>query len=239
MSYYRIDFNIKRKGPLQDIRVRQAIGYAINREQILAKILKGQGYLAKGIFPPGLPAYNASLPGFSYDLAKAKQLMKDAGYPNGFSLEMVMRSGRMEDEHLALQEALKQIGITVNLKKLDSATYWQLLGAGETDIAYRNWWADFADPDNFMAPLFHTGTDSNMGWAKPEYDAIIDKAARMTRISERIPLYQDLEKKLIYQDVVQFPLWNTITTVISNPKVRNYYLHPSGVVAYYPVYLAH
>jgi len=239
MSYYRIDFNIKRKGPLQDIRVRQAIGYAINRDQILAKILKGQGYLAKGIFPPGLPAYNSTLPGFSYDLTKAKQLMKDAGYANGFSLEMVMRSGRMEDEHLAFQEALKQIGITVKLTKVDSATYWQLLGAGETDIAYRNWYADFADPDNFMAPLFHTGTDSSMGWAKPEYDAIIDKAAKLTRMSERIPLYQDLEKKLIYQDAIQFPLWNTITTVILNPKVRNYYLHPSGVVAYYPVYLAH
>jgi ABC-type transport system substrate-binding protein len=145
----------------------------------------------------------------------------------------------MEDEHLAFQEALKQIGITVNLTKVDSATYWQLLGAGQTDIAYRNWWADFADPDNFTAPLFRTGADSDMGWAKPEYDAIIDKAAKLTRMSDRIPLYQDLEKKLIYQDVVQFPLWNTITTVILNPKVRNYYLHPSGVVAYYPVYLAH
>lgn len=237
MSYYRIDFNLKRKGPLQDKRVRQAICYAINREQILDKILKGQGYLAKGIFPPKLPAYTSDLPGFSYDLAKAKELMKEAGYPNGFSLEMVMRSGKMEDEHLAFQETLKQIGITVNLTKADSATYWQLLGAGETDIAYRNWYADYADPDNFVTPLFHTGADSNMGWAKPEYDTIIDKAAKMTTMSDRIPLYQELEKKLIYQDVVQFPLWHSITTVILNPKVRNYYLHPSGIVTYYPIYL--
>jgi peptide/nickel transport system substrate-binding protein/oligopeptide transport system substrate-binding protein len=236
LSYYRITFNMTKPGPLQDKRVRLAIGYAIDRQAINDKILQGQGILAKGIFPPGLPGYNPNLPGFEYNLEKAKQLMKEAGYENGFTLKMVMRAGRMEDEHLAFQEALRKININVELVKVDRATYWQMLSSGQTDIAYRNWWADFADPDNFMTPLFHTGNNS-MGACKPEYDALMDKAARMVDLKQRIPIYQDLEKKIIYEDFWEFPLWHMTQTVILSPYVRNYYLHPSGITNYYYVYL--
>lgn len=239
LSYYRISFNLCKPGPLRDKRVRLAIAYAIDRQTINDKILQGQGILAKGIFPPGLPGYNPNLPGFEYNLEKAKQLMKEAGYENGFTLEMVMRAGRMEDEHLAFQEALKKININVKLIKVDRATYWQMLRNGQTDISYRNWWADFADPDNFMTPLYHTGNDSNTCRAKPEYDALMDKAARMVDLKQRIQIYQDLEKKLIYDDFVEFPLWHMTQTVILAPYVRNYYLHPSGITNYYYVYLKH
>jgi ABC-type oligopeptide transport system substrate-binding subunit len=113
-----------------------------------------------------------------------------------------------------------------------------MLSSGQTDIAYRNWWADFADPENFMTPLFHTGNNS-MGACKPEYDALMDKAARMVDLKQRIPIYQDLEKKIIYEDFWEFPLWHMTQTVILSPYVRNYYLHPSGITNYYYVYLKH
>jgi len=238
LNYYRITFDTTRPGPLQDKRVRLAIGYAINRQEILDKILQGQGILAKGIFPPGLPGYNPNLPGFEYSLEKAKQLMKEAGYEKGFTLEMVMSPGRQENEQLAIQEDLRKINIDVKLIKVDIATYWQMLSSGKTDIAYRRWFADFADPENFMGPLFHTGSNLR-GCAKPEYDALMEKAAGMIDLKQRIPIYQDLEKKLIYEDVAEFPLWHTTQTVILAPYVRNYYLHPSTIINYYYVYLKH
>ncbi len=159
-----LQLNEKRRPEFKDVRVRQAIVYAINNEGIVKKIMKGTATAAAQQSPKGYAGYNPALKP-RYDLKKARALMKEAGYADGFSCTMIAPNNRyVNDEKIAEAFAamLSKINIQVDLKTMPKAQYWDQFDLQVADIQMIGWHSDTEDSGNFfefldMCPNKKTG----------------------------------------------------------------------------------
>lgn len=194
-------------GPLQDPRVRQAINYAIDRERINATIRKGRFQTARGILPRGMPGYNFTMTGYPYDAERALRLLAEAGYPGGKGLRPLelwssSTSETARAEHAAIKRALEQIGLTVHVRTASSWSAYKhdVIGKRPGGMYRYAWYADFAEPSNFLYTLFHSSSPGNyIHYANPEVDQLLDTAQREIDPQKRKRLYQQAEA-LIMQD---------------------------------------
>ncbi|GAL25023.1 dipeptide-binding ABC transporter periplasmic substrate-binding component [Vibrio variabilis] len=168
---------------LKDVRVRQAIVHAINNEGIAKKIMKGAATPAGQQSPVGYAGYNEELVP-RYDLKKAKELMKEAGYENGFTLSMMAPNNRyVNDDKIAQAAAamLSKIGIKVDLKTMPKAQYWPEFDKCAADMMMIGWHPDTEDSANFTEFLTMTRNEDtgrgqyNCGhYSNPEVDKIVE-----------------------------------------------------------------
>ncbi len=194
-----------RAEPLNDVRVRQAINYAINRDAINRTIRKNRFVLARGILPPGMPGYNPELRGYDYDPARAKKLLAEAGYPEGkgfppLELWSSVISSTALAEHEAVKRDLQHLGITVELRTVGSWKLFETEVLGKIPRAmYRYaWHADLPDPDNFLFILFHSQSSSNYAnYANPEVDRLLERAQRESDDFTRLQLYRQAEELIM------------------------------------------
>lgn len=229
--YYSFNQNIE---PFGDVRVRKALQMAIDRQTILDAVYSGQGKLENGIFPTGLIGYNPSLPMIPYDPQAAKALLAQAGYPNGFDMEIAQSSdagdsGKQMNE--IVQAMLGEIGIRVSIREYDSASYLDVRKNGELPMYFSSWSADFNDPDNFIYTFF--GTADNTFRRSMNYGdtAAIDRVAAARSIvddEERIREYQALEEKIIQEDACFIPLFSKRHLFVVNPRVHNFTVSWNG-----------
>jgi len=206
--------NQERVEAFRNPKVRQAIAYAINQEGIAAKIMKGFATPAAQLSPAGYQGYNESLKP-RYDLAKAKQLMKEAGYEDGFTITMMAPNNRYVNDAKIAQAAaamLAGINIKVDLKTLPKAQYWPEYDARAADMMMIGWHADTEDSANFyefltFCPNAETGAGQyNAGnYCNPEIDALVNQANVETDLEKRSALLQEVEKRL-YDDAAFIPL---------------------------------
>ena len=137
LQMYVLIFNCRDEGPLSDSRVRQALSLAYNREAAVQVVLNGAGVPATGYFPEGILEYVAPEgegDTYTYNLEKAQQLMKDAGYENGFEIRLIcMENQAYKDNAEFAQACWQQLGVTVNLEVSDSPTFWSKLNSGDYD----------------------------------------------------------------------------------------------------------
>ena len=147
------------KSPFDNLKVRLAINHAINKTEIVEHLYQGYGIPAKNPIPPGLWSYDDSIEDYAYDPELAKQLLVEAGYPDGFETTLwalpVPRPYIPDGMALAtlLQSDLRNIGIDTEIVTYDWATYLAKTEIGEHDMAMLGWIADTADPDNFFYSL--------------------------------------------------------------------------------------
>jgi oligopeptide transport system substrate-binding protein len=166
------------RGPLKDVRVRQALNYATDGATILRTVMGGRGVRTGGALPPGLAGYDSTIAPYPYDLAKAKQLLADAGYPNGVDLELY-RTNRSEYARLSesFQQSWADAGIRVTIVERDASTARSASSKGEADLFLTDWYADYPDAEGFLFPLFHSvnrGTGGNRAFlSDPELDRTI------------------------------------------------------------------
>lgn len=225
--------------PLDDVRVREAIAHAIDRQAILDKIVK-TGQMAYTVLPPGMPCYNPDINHFDYDPARSKELLKEAGLEDGFTLKVLQRTqgDTTADIIDAIVAQLAEVGITAEQEVVERSAFWDIVYKGQTDSYYLSWWADFADPHNFFSYIWRsqpeTEESKNM-YVNPTVDALIDQAATTTDMDERCELYHQIEQIGIEQDVQRVWLWHMETLRIKQPWVKNYYLSPTDVISYYLV----
>lgn len=135
LQMYNLILNCS-SGPLSNVKVRQAMNYAFNREAALQAILFGYGSVADGLFPEGFSVYSAPKSGeeWTYDLEKAKSLMAEAGYPDGFDMTVILMENQMySDVAEFAQNAWSQLNINLNIEISDSATFFVKLNSGEYD----------------------------------------------------------------------------------------------------------
>ena len=134
------------RGPLADIRVRQALNYATDAKGILDGIVRGRGPDAAGVIPPALAGGDSTRKGYTRDTAKAKALLKAAGFPNGFDAEL-WSSQTPPFPRIAqtVQANLKDIGVRVTLVQRDASSMREAARAGKTDMALKDWYADYPD----------------------------------------------------------------------------------------------
>lgn len=223
------------EGPLSNRKVRQAINYAIDREMINNTIRKKSVVQAQGILPLGMPGHNPDLQGYSYDVLRAKQLLAEAGYPEGQGfphLEIWTSTAAKTalDEHEEIKRNLEHLGLVVELKTADSWKHFQTTILGKRPGAlYRHaWFADFPDPDNFLSVLFHSqGPTNYANYKNPEVDQLLEQAQREHNDARRIELYRHAEA-LIVADAPTVNLVYYTLERLFQPYVRGIVLNALG-----------
>ncbi len=228
------ELNQDRVEAFKDPRVRKAMSYAISREAIAKKIMRGQATAAGQLSPPGYAGHDPA-PTPPYDLAKAKALMKEAGYEDGFSVSMVAPNNRyVGDARIAETVAamLAKINIKVDLQTLPKAQYWQRFDARDGDMLMIGWQSDTQDSANFyeflvMTPDKTTGYGQyNAGnYSNPEVDRLTLETQSMTDPEARAKVLKGIER-IIYEDAALLPLqwqhlaWAARKTVKIKPVVN-------------------
>ena len=211
--------NQERLAPLQDVRVRQAIVHAINNRAIVQKIMKGFGTAAAQQSPKGYLGYNPDLQP-RYDLEKARALMAEAGYADGFSASMMAPNNRyVNDAKIAEAVAgmLGKIGIDVNLKTMPKAQYWPKFDERAADLMMIGWHADTEDSGNFsefllMCPDAEAGYGQyNSGnYCNPTFDRLVLDVQSETNEKVRAIRLQKIEE-IAHREAAFVPLhWQNL-----------------------------
>ncbi len=177
VSYYGFE---TRKGPFADARIRQAFAMAIDWRRLAALDDPIASKPATSMVPAGMPGAPQGdyLPPF--DVAKAKQLLADAGYPNGQGLPTITfiggGGGSHDDQIVAMLKA--NLGITVQYESMDFNPYLERLATDPPDIWSQSWVADYPNPNDFLGVLLGTGSTANQGgWSNPQFDAAVGQAS--------------------------------------------------------------
>jgi len=166
------------RGPLKDVRVRQAINYAVDINTIIDRLVSGRGTRAAGVIPPALAGYDSTRKPYGFDPAKAKQLLAAAGYPNGIDIEL-WTSVTPIYVRLAetMQAYLNAVGIRTKVVQRESAASRAAARKGETDLILKDWYADYPDAENFLYPLLYSGNKGSGGnvsfYANARFDSTI------------------------------------------------------------------
>jgi peptide/nickel transport system substrate-binding protein/oligopeptide transport system substrate-binding protein len=166
------------RGPLADVRVRQAINYAIDINTIIDRLVSGRGTRAAGVIPPSLSGYDSTRRPYAFDQAKARQLLAAAGYPNGINVELWTSTTpiyvRLAE---TMQAYLNAVGIRTKVIQRESAASRAAARKGETDMILKDWYADYPDAENFLYPLLFSANKGSGGnvsfYANPRYDSVV------------------------------------------------------------------
>jgi peptide/nickel transport system substrate-binding protein len=218
--------------PLDDVRVRQGISYAIDYKGIISSILQGQGVQMQGPVPVGMWAHDDQAMQYEFNLDKAKALMKEAGV-NGADLGYLYAKTDPDWEPLGLivQQELAPIGIKVKLQEFAYPTMREKLDKGDFDIAVGNWTPDYADPSMFMNFWFDSGSHGLAGnrafYTNPKVDELIRKAKATASQEERTKLYDEAQKiviaeapyVLLFQKNYQFAMRDDVKGYVYNPML--------------------
>ena len=225
--------------PLSDRRVRQALALALDRHAILNALAMRHGTApAHGVLPPGMLGYDPELPGWPHDPARARGLLADAGYPQGFSIEYFRGKGREGAEQTLIREQFAAVGVRLQEVARDYHEHFAAVQRGEeTPRAFlfrAGWIADFPDPDNFLYILFHSRNHSimSLGMGSPRFDECIEKARRSGNVLERETLYREAERLVLEECPALFlyhnrsfalrqPWLGGMTLYVTPPMVRD------------------
>lgn len=238
LSTQYISINVRAESPFKDSRIRQALNYALNKDFYVNEILKGRAILAKGIFPPNLPAYNNNLRGYPYDLKRARDLMKEAGYPSGLS-DSIIFDIRDDTEVIKraefIKESFEKIGVNLKLNPLPWKEFLEKIYSGNSLMSLRGWISDNGDPDNFLFPLFHSksfGTPGNTSfYSNPEIDSLIEAARAEQIVKRRIEMYQKIEQMLVDEAPWVF-LSHGVDCYVIQKNIGGFNVDPFGVVRF-------
>lgn len=200
---------LRQKGPLKDKRVRQAFQYAFDYGEFINGVFNGRAKTPRGPLPAGIWAFDPTLPESKRDVAKAKQLLADAGYPNGgftVVLQLLPPFGWFQPrEGQILQQNLKDLGITVTIdEKVDAAVFTQALQDADKgpDIYAWTYNNSLNDPDDNFRRMYHSalpfpkGTNGTF-YNNPRVDELIDQGVALGSQEKRMPIYKELQKILL------------------------------------------
>ncbi|MFH0913766.1 MAG: peptide ABC transporter substrate-binding protein [Chloroflexota bacterium] len=234
------------KPPFDDIKVRQALSHAINKDEIASKVLQERVKPAYGILPPGFPAFNPELKGLRFDPQKAKKLLAESKYgPDPAKLPRMVLTvpGALgtavgPDLEAVLAAWRDILGLNVEVQQVEFATFLQDLRGYRLQMFVLGWVADYPDPQNFLDLLFHSKSLNNeTRYSNLEVDRLLEQARTERDEKTRFGLYQKAEE-LIVTDASWIPLWYPGEGyVLIKPRVKDYLLLPLIVPRYRFVYL--
>jgi len=189
---------------LKDRRLRQALNYAIDKETISAEAGKGRLIPATGFIPQGMAGYQPDNINYPYSPEKARELLKEAGYPGGSGLPVLQLWSSVKSKGLLIEdEAIKRylsaIGVKLNTNYLtDWPAFKRMLEEGKAPMFKSSWAADIPDPDNILSSLFYSKSPYNRSFYRnPKVDALIEKAQNESNYKKRISLYSSIQKMVM------------------------------------------
>jgi peptide/nickel transport system substrate-binding protein len=229
-----LEFNEAHK-PFQDVHVRRAISYALNRQAMVSAVLFGHGRPANSIISPALWGYDPNSPGLQYNLASAKRELAKSTAPHGFSTTLLVGSGVTNENSLAqiIQAELKPLGITVTLKPVDPNSEYTDIQNGQYDMAFNYDTTDIIDPDeliSFSAMGGNTGQKTRAlftNYNNPQVDTWAQQAERTFNQSARQALYNEIQTQVANDAVMAYLYYSPFVYAIST-KVHGFSVYPTG-----------
>jgi len=234
--------------PFGDVRVRRAINHAINKEEIVKYLYQGTAIVAKNPIPPLLFGYNDDIVDYEYSPAKARELLAEAGYANGFKTTLwampVSRPYMFDPRKIAeaIQSYLADVGIEAQIYSEDWGTYLQNTEAGKHPMCLLGWTGDNGDPDNFIYVLLDKdaatiGSAGNVAFYRSdELHQVNIKARQSYDFEERVRLYREAQE-IIHRDAPWVCLAHSTQMLAFKNEVEGYVLHPTSRKFFYPVWI--
>ncbi len=239
-------FNCDRE-PFGDKRVRQALNYAVNKAEIITGVYGTAGTPAKNPLPPTMWSYNDSIVDYEYNPAKAKALLAEAGYPDGFSTTLwampVARPYNPNGRKVAeiMQAHLAEIGVEAEIVSYDWGTYLEKTDHGEHDMALLGWTGDNGDPDNFLwvllsIPAAEVPAGNISFWRNEEFNSLIKDAKETMDVAKREDLYKKAQV-IFHEEAPWLPVAHSVVSEPMLNHVMDFKLSPVGKRQFYNVWL--
>ncbi len=221
--FYRC--NVSRP-PLNDKRIRRALALAIDRESLVKNVVRGNNLPAYAVSYPGTAGYvpRAQLTG---DLAEAKRLLAEAGYPDGKGCPPIELLYNTSENHRAIAEAIQQmwrknLGVTVELQNQEWKVYLDMQHTKNFMMQRGGWIADYVDPHVFLE-IWETGSGNNdTNWGNPEYDRLLQQALAAKTDAERYEIYQKMDAILV-DELPVIPIYYYTKVAALSPRVKGFY----------------
>jgi len=240
---YWIAMNTQKK-PFDNVKVRQALNYAIDKESIIKNVFKGYGRVMDSPLAPGVWGYTKVMT-YPYDPAKAKQLLAEAGYPNGFKATMrATETTENKEAMVAFQAQLAQVGVQVEVQTLDSATMtaerFKPLDQNKNELEFAGWSSSTGDADWGLRPLLTKDnwppTNFSIAfYTNPQVEADIKAALQTSDPEKRKAAYADAQK-VIMEDAPWVFLWSEVRLSGARANVGGITIQPDNIGYYRSVY---
>ncbi|TQR19303.1 ABC transporter substrate-binding protein [Psychrobacillus vulpis] len=222
--------------PFDNVKVRQAINYAIDKQSIIDAFFEGRAEIAKNPMPPSISGYNEDIPGYEYDPAKAKALLAEAGFADGFEMELwampVPRPYMPDGTKVAevIQKNLEDIGVKAKIVSYEWATYLEKARNGEADAFMLGWTGDNGDADNFIYVLLdqdNIGSNNYTYYSNEDLHKILIEAQTEVDEDKRNELYKQAQE-IIYKDAPWVPLAHSTPLLAGKADLTGFLPHPTG-----------
>lgn len=233
LSLSYIGFNTEKK-PFDDVRVRQALSMAINKDEIISGIYEGTGIPATGPLAPDVYGYDASVKPIENNIEKAKELMKEAGLEKGFSTT-IWTNDNPERIKMAeyVQSKLKELNVDVKIEVVEWGAYLAQTAEGKHDMFVLGWSTVTADADYGLYQVFHSanvGEPGNRTFTKDaELDKLLSEGRKESDPDKRKALYKQAQEKLVELAPMLYIHHQEYLDGISD-KVKGYWRHPNGIM---------
>ncbi|QUY46903.1 ABC transporter substrate-binding protein [Serratia plymuthica] len=229
-------FNVEKK-PLDNLKVRQALTLAVNKQAIIDAVYQGAGQAAKNLIPPTMWGYNDAVKDYTYDPVKAKELLKEAGMADGFAIDLwampVQRPYNPNARRMAemIQSDWAKIGVKAKIVTYEWGEYLKRAKAGEHQTVMMGWTGDNGDPDNFFATLFSCAAakdGSNYSrWCYKPFEDLIQPARAEPNHDKRVELYKQAQVVMHDQAPALIVAHSTVYEPVRK-EVKGYVVDPLG-----------
>lgn len=220
------------KAPFDNLKFRQAIDWAINEEAVIAAVHRGAARYTPGPVTPDQKYYDDSEQNCRYDVEKAKQLIKESGVDISKSFTITVNENQPRiDLATIVQSQLKEIGITVEIKVMETASYWNYISTGEQEMFVSGWGAvGFPEPDNNIYGPLHSSQipeNNTCFYNNPKLDEMLDRSRQLSDGTEREELVKDIQK--LIRDEVPYITFDNPTNLVGVQKyIKNFVAMPTS-----------
>ena len=232
LGFNAISFNVM-KEPFTKKELRQAVAEVLDRDQINKTVYFGVNQIAQGPIPPSSWAYDANYKPYGANIAKAKEYLKAAGMPDGFTFEMKISSGSPTTTQLSqlIKDQMAKAGITMNIVQQERTKTSTDQDSGNFQTLLFGW-SGRPDPDGNLYNIFHSGGGLNYGkYSLPQVDDVLEKARATSDQAQRKDLYQQAQKLLVDDGAMAFYAFLPAYLVMQ-PKVQGMQLYPDFMMRF-------
>lgn len=228
IEYVSMNENFK---PFSNVKVRQALNYAINRQAIFDVVAEGKGKITNSVMNAKIMGYNENVTAYEYNPEKAKKLLAEAGYPKGFDV-VISISGDMRNRTAQLiQSDLTAVGIKATIENLEWATFLDKVNKGDYQIFNMSYNNTTGDPDTSLYQLFCSTVPSSSGnrsfYKNPKIDKLLLDGRLEINTAKRIEIYKQIQQ-ILSDDAVWIPLYSICNLFGMRADLKGFEPHPLG-----------
>lgn len=225
--------------PFSKLEVREAINYAIDRNSVFDVVAEGRGKITNSVMNAKIPSYTDEVKSFEYNPTKAKELLAQAGYPNGFDVVMTVSGDLRNRTAQLIQANLAEVGIKMTIENLEWSTFMDKVNKGDYQMFILSYNNTTGDPDTSLYQLFTSTVPASSGnrvyYNNPKTDKLLSDGQLELDGEKRMAIYKEAQQ-VICEDVPWIPLYCKANLVGTRNNLQGYTPHPLGVDLFYTLH---